>query len=363
MLLVPVSTARPAAIHRADSLAIKIGQMIMVGFRGFEAGESSAIVKDIRYVGIGGVVLFDYDVEKKSPVRNIESPRQLRALTRALRGCSEIPLFIAVDQEGGRVARLKPKNGFPATVSQQYLGRLNDPDSTRESASRIAAVLRDCGINVDFAPVADVNVNPLNPVIGKLERSFSADPGIVAKQSKAVIDALHAGKVLASVKHFPGHGSSRTDSHEGFTDVSETWTRAELQPFASLIGSGDCDFVMTAHIFNRHLDPEHPATLSRAIVGRLLRDSLGYAGVVISDDMQMKAVTSRYGLEAAVRLAIEAGVDILLFGNNAGVFDENIASKAATIIRDLVGKGLIPESRIDESFGRIMALKEKMAKW
>jgi beta-N-acetylhexosaminidase len=163
--------------------------------------------------------------------------------------------------------------------------------------------------------------------------------------------------LLCAVKHFPGHGSSRQDSHEGFTDVSTTWRTFELTPFARLIEDGLCDMVMTAHIFNRRLDPVHPATLSTSVVDVILRDSLGFDGVVITDDLQMKAISDNYSLDAAVRLAIEAGNDILLFGNNTGSYDENIASKAADSVERLVRTGAIPSERIDISFRRIMKLK------
>jgi beta-N-acetylhexosaminidase len=347
---------------RHDSLDLKIGQMIMRGFRGLNESDNTRITSDVSRLHLGGVILFDYDVERKSPVRNIASPDQVRALTAALQKASELPLLIAIDQEGGRVNRLKPKNGFPPSVSQSHLGKVNNADTTRFHAERTARLLAGLGINLNFTPVVDLNVNRDNPVIGKLERSFSADPEQVIRHAGLMMDAFHAHGILTAIKHFPGHGSSHADSHEGFVDVTPFWSRVELEPFAQLIHSGKCDIVMTAHIWNEKLDARYPATLSERILQGILRDSLGFSGVIISDDMQMKAIASSYGLETAIEKALLAGVDILLFGNNTGSYDEDVAKKAIDIVRTLVEKGVITESRIDDSYQRIQRLKNRLPK-
>ncbi|TNJ39007.1 glycoside hydrolase family 3 [Chlorobaculum thiosulfatiphilum] len=352
------SPAQAAPSPQPDSLSLKIGQMLMIGFRGMDAKEGSSIAADISQRGIGGVVLFDYDVPSKSPVRNIESAEQVRRLASELQRLSAIPLLVAIDQEGGRVCRLKPSRGFPPTVSAAHLGALDNADSTRQAAGSTAALLKSLGVNMNLAPVVDLNVNPNNPVIGKLDRSFSADPAVIARQARIFVDTFHRHGVIAALKHFPGHGSSTTDTHKDFTDVTATWSRTELAPYRRLIREGYGDPVMTAHVFNARLDSLYPATLSKATVSGLLRDELGFRGVVISDDMQMKAIADRYGLEEAIRLAIDAGVDVLIFGNNVS-YDPDIASKATTIIRHLVEKGAISPERIDESYRRIMALKTR----
>jgi beta-N-acetylhexosaminidase len=359
VLLSPARDASAAARDGADSLGIKIGQMLMVGFRGTEAGDESAIARDLAVNRIGGVILFDYDVPAKSPLRNIVSPAQVRSLTGALQRRSAIPLFVAIDQEGGRVNRLKPKYGFPPSLSQRAVGRIDAIDSTTAAANRTARTLADAGLTLNFAPVLDLEANPSNPVIAKLERSFSADPALVAKHGRAMIDAFHARGIFCAVKHFPGHGSSAGDTHEGFVDVTESWTHRELEPFGTLIHEGRCDMVMTAHIVNRRLDPVYPSTLSARIITGLLRDSLGFQGVVVSDDLQMKAISEHFGFDEAIRLAVLAGVDILLFGNNAGVFDERVATKAAASLRALVASGAITGERINQSYRRIMALKAR----
>ena len=346
-------------ISPVDDLDVQIGQMLMIGFRGFSIDPGNPIVYDLTQNHIGGVVLYDKDVTTNSFERNIKSPEQLKALVASIKKYSSIPLLIAIDQEGGMVNRLKTNYGFPPSVSEQYLGNINNPDTTKKYADVTASTLEDMGINVNLAPVIDLNVNPDNPVIGKLGRSFSADANIVTNNAEEMIRVFHQHKVLATLKHFPGHGSSQTDSHLGFTDVTNTWSRIELQPYVNLINSGNTDLIMTAHIFNAHLDPEYPATLSKHIITGILRDSLKYNGVIISDDMQMKAITDYFGLETAILNSINAGVDILLFSNNS-VYDPKIATKAVQIIKKLISERKISRARIYESYSRIMNLKRKI---
>ncbi|MEA3471685.1 MAG: glycoside hydrolase family 3 protein [Thermodesulfobacteriota bacterium] len=341
------------------NIDVKIGQMIMVGFRGLSVDDKSPVMADIKKRKIGGVILFDYDVPSGSPVRNIESPDQVISLVRALQGASSIPLFIAIDQEGGRVSRLKERFGFPPSVSQKYLGSVDDLEVTKKYAKRAAETLADLGINVNFAPVVDLDRNPGNPVIGKLERSFSSDPDTVARHSIVFIEMLHGHGVLSAIKHFPGHGSSSSDSHKGFVDVTDQWSPDELKPFETIIQSGNCDMVMTAHIFNARLDPNWPATLSNGTISGILRDDMGFDGVIVSDDMQMDAIRSFYGLEKAIKMAIHAGCDMLIFANNS-IFDEDIAARATGVIKKLVAGGEVKSERIDESYRRIMRLKKKL---
>jgi beta-N-acetylhexosaminidase len=300
--------------------------MLMVGFRGLKLERDNPIVTDIREGRVGGVVLFDYDVPSKSPVRNIESPKQVKALIKDLRSVAPGPLLVAVDQEGGRVDRLKEKFGFPPSESAKSLGALDDPAATRKAALTTAETLAEAGFDLNFAPVVDLDVNLANPVIGGLERSFSADPDIVTRHAAEVVKAHRECGVLTCLKHFPGHGSSMADSHLGFTDVTETWSRKELTPYARLIDAGLCDSVMMAHIFNAALDPDLPATLSAKVITGLLREGLAYNGTVISDDMQMKAISANYDLEDAVSKAAAAGVDILVFANNS-IYDPDVAAK------------------------------------
>lgn len=339
----------------------KIGQMILVGFRGLDINDSSNIVRDIKEYKIGSVILFDYDVELKSPIRNIESPKQIKKLIDKLQKYAKIPLFITIDQEGGLVNRLKEKYGFPRTISAQELGRINNYDTTIKYALNIAKTLKSIGVNLNFAPCVDVNINPDNPIIGKKERSFSSNPKIVTKHAEVFLNAFKRYKIFGTLKHFPGHGSSKDDSHIGFVDVTNSWKQEELIPYIELIKKKKCDFIMTAHIFNSNLDDKLPATLSKKILTDILRDSLKFNGVIFSDDMQMKAIADNYGLEIAVENAINAGVDILTFANNV-TYDENIVPKVVGIIKNLIKEGKITGDRINQSFNRIMKYKKLISK-
>jgi len=351
----------PVVSSAEPDLDVQIGQMIMVGFRGLSVTDRHPIARDIRQRKIGGVILFDYDVPTRTYGRNIASPKQLKALTSSLQGQASTPLFIAVDQEGGKISRLKEKIGFPPTLSQKRLGVLDDVKKTASQADVTARTLAGVGINLNFVPVVDLDLNPENPIIGRLERSFSRSPATVTRHAVAVIDAHRRNGVLTAPKHFPGHGSAAGDTHEGFVDVTDWWSAVELEPFSSLIRQDKADMVMTAHVFNGKLDPVWPSTLSRKTLTDLLRQEMGFTGVVITDDMQMRAIAARYGLETAIRQAILAGADILLFANNS-VYEEDIAARVASTIRALVERGEIPRERIDASCGRIMKLKERLKK-
>ena len=219
--------------------------------------------------------------------------------------------------------------------------------------------VKTSGFNVNFAPVVDVNINPQCPVIGKIGRSFSSDPYKVAHYAEIFLLEFNRQGVTGCLKHFPGHGSAGTDSHLGLTDVTDTWTELELIPYKVLIDKGLPRMIMTAHIFNAKLDPDYPATLSRKVITGILRNKLGYDGVVVTDDMTMKAITKFYGRKDAIRLAIQAGADILLFGNNID-FDRDIVPKAHAIIKNLLNEGKISTKRIEQSYARIMRLKEEM---
>ncbi|WP_048152875.1 glycoside hydrolase family 3 protein [Methanolacinia paynteri] len=337
----------------------KIGQMIMVGFRGFTADNDSQIADDIRNGRVGGVILFDRDVALNSSERNIKSPEQVSLLNSQLQGYAEkIPLFISVDQEGGKICRLKESYGFPAVPSAEYLGSMDNETITREAGSILADTVKNAGFNMNFAPVVDLMVNPDSPAIGKLNRSFSDDPVVVARNAGWIIDEHQKAGIITAIKHFPGHGSAMADSHAGFTDVTDTWSEEELIPYEILIDEGVPDMVMTAHIYNQNLDPDYPATLSEKTITGILRDRLDYDGVVITDAMDMGAIADNYGMKEALNLSINAGCDIILFANNI-VYDERIAENATGLIKELVLDGDIPEERINESYERIIRLKMK----
>ncbi|MEE3257703.1 MAG: glycoside hydrolase family 3 protein [Candidatus Latescibacterota bacterium] len=337
-------------------LDIKIGQLLMAGFRGLTADPDDPIIRDIRRHHLGGVVLFDCDVPLASDERKIQSAAQVRALIGTLQEAAAKPLLVAVDQEGGQVRRLREAVDFPPLPSAQALGAGGDPEQTRRAAAETARALVELGFNLNLAPVVDLNLNPQSPVIGGIERCFSADPAEVVQHARAFVEGHRQYGVPCTLKHFPGHGSAADDSHFDLVDVTQTWSRVELEPYAELIAAGLADAIMTAHVFNRNLDPDFPATLSQAAIGDLLRGELHYDGVVITDDVQMGAVANHYGLETAVERTLMAGVDIVVLANNT-LYEEDAVPRVCACIRRLVAEGRIDEGRIDASCTRIAKLK------
>lgn len=343
-------------LQEGPSLEEKVGQLLMIGFRGYELADTSHIHRDITQYNLGGVILFDFDVPSGQAVRNIESRKQVKSLNESMQTLADTPLLIAVDQEGGRVARLKPARGFPETVSAEFLGDLDNADTTRVYAENQTELLSGLGFNINFAPVVDLNTNPDNPVIGSIQRSYGADPSLVTKHASIVIEEHQRRNILPVIKHFPGHGSAWNDSHVGMADVTDTWVDTELEPYENLTNEGYHFGVMTAHVLNRALDEELPATLSHSIQTGLLRNTIGFEGLLFSDDMQMEAIRSFYGLEFAIEHALNAGVDMLVFGNNS-VYQPDIVPDAIEIILNLVERGSVSEQRINEAYNRVRETK------
>lgn len=352
------------------SLREKIGQMLLIGFDGKQVNAQSKIIKTIEKNNIGGVILFDYNYRTKNFDKNIESPTQVKQLNTDLQYYNDqgnlkhhrpnLPLLISVDYEGGKVNRLGEHYGFPSTLSAAEVGKKR-LDEINDLAESMAVTLRDTGFNLDFAPVLDVNVNPNNPIIGKMSRSFSSDPTKVASYAGVYTRHFLNQKVQCVYKHFPGHGSSTQDSHLGFVDVTETWKANELQPYQQLFKSEEaCGMLMTAHIVNRQLDDSGlPATLSYKILTDLLRNQLHFKGVIITDDMQMKAISNNYGLDQAVVRAINAGADMLIFGNNLLVEPQN-PEQLINLIESKVRTGEISEKRVNEAYHNIVTLKKSL---
>jgi beta-N-acetylhexosaminidase len=336
-----------------DSLDIKIGQMILIGFP--QAAVDAEVLREVSEGKVGSIIIF----EKNIPARN--SFAALKKIIWTYQKASKIPLFISIDQEGGKVNRLNDKYGFPRSITAEAMGKSNSLDSVRFYAEATAATLSGLGINVNFAPVVDLAVNPSNPVIVKHGRSFSNNQDSVIMLAKEFIKEHRKYGVLTSLKHFPGHGSSLADTHLGIADVTESWSERELVPYDALIKEGYADAVMTSHIVNRKLDKAgFPGTLSKDILNGILRQRLNFNGLVFSDDMQMHAITKNFGFEEAIKLTINAGVDIMTFSNNIAGSDERTVNKVHTIIRKMVQSGEIPKARIDESYRRIMKVKNEL---
>jgi beta-N-acetylhexosaminidase len=340
----------------AKSLDQQIANMFIVGFYGTKVDKNSKIMHDICDRGLGGVLLFERHPTRHKRAKNISSPIQLRRLTKALGACSHQPL-IAVDQEGGKVQRLRSRDGFYGRYPKASLLGAKKMNVAQKVYTNMATELRSVGINYNLAPVADVAVNKRNRVIYRLGRSYGAHPERVAWFDKIFINAMHKRKILTSLKHFPGHGSSLGDSHRGFVDVTKTWHRKELIPFKQLIDTGKTDSIMVAHVFNQKLDSRYPASLSHKTVHGLLRGKLGYRGVVITDDLQMYAISKHYSLRNTIKLAINAGVDILLFGNQLDPKHEVSLSKLVSITQSLLAKGEIKRSSITQANQRISQMR------
>lgn len=342
-----------------DTLKQKIGQMLIVGFRGEKLTSNNVLHQAISQQQVGGVILFDYNFETKTYHNNILDPHQLKKLTVSLQKLSVAPLFVSIDYEGGKVNRLKSQYGFPETLSAAALGKKNLKTASAY-AMQMAETLKNTGINLNFAPVLDLNIEKQNRVISKLERSFSDNPELVTQYAKIFIETYQRNNIIPVLKHFPGHGSSIGDTHDGLVDVTHSWKKEELFPYEFLLK--DCkhhDFgVLTSHVVHRKLDKKaYPASLSHGITTGLLRESLGFDGVVFTDDLQMKAITNHYGLADAVRLSILAGADALTIGNQLGDFIG--PAEIVQSIYDDVKNNRIPKQRIEESFHRIKQLKEK----
>jgi beta-N-acetylhexosaminidase len=340
-------------LHAQDSLSIKIGQMILIGIPKAEVDKT--VLEEIRKGKAGSLIFF----EKNIPAKN--SFMGLKKIIWTYKQAAPIPLLVGIDQEGGRVNRLKEKYGFPRSVSASSLGKM-PLDSVRFYAESTAATLAGLGFNINFAPVVDLASNPNNPIIARVERPYAKSADSVVLYAREVIRQHQKLGVLTSLKHFPGHGSSKDDTHLGLADVTNTWKEEELKPYQVLIDEGYAETVMTSHIVNRKLDESgNPGTLSQRIIQGVLRDRLHFQGVVFTDDMQMHAITKYYGLEEAIKLTILAGVDVLTFSNNISGSQDRTVDKVHAIIRGFVEDGTIPRERIDESYKRVMALKKRLS--
>jgi len=338
------------------TLREKIGQMFIIRPEVLDFPQSSetrdtalsdTMADTLREYPVGGIIFF---------AKNIVSPRQITEFTRSLQNASTIPLFLSADEEGGTVARLANHSAFdlPKYKSAAAVGAGNDPADALAMGSTIGAYLAEYGFNMDFAPVADVNTNPKNPVIGS--RAFSSDAATAAEMAKAMADGLKQNRIIPVFKHFPGHGDTAEDSHSKLalsTKTKDEMAECEWLPYKNLT---DEDCVMVGHIAVPNITGNRtPATMSDVIIQDILRHQLGFTGVVITDALAMGAVTNEYSSGDAAVGAIRAGCDILLEPQN---FRE-----AFEAVADAVEKGTLSEERIDESVYRILLLKEKYGLW
>ncbi len=335
---------------------LPLGQLFMLGFRGEALQAGHWLERALRQGGLGGVILFDRNVDGST--QNISAPAQLRLLTAALRDAAGGELLIAVDQEGGKVCRLKAAAGFASHPAALDLGR-QGLEASAEAAHACAAMLKESGINFNFAPVVDLDCDPPSPIIGGYGRSFGADAETVCQHATVWIKAHHGQGLVCCLKHFPGHGSARSDTHHGFVDASASWQPEELAPYRRLIRAGFQDAVMSAHLVLRQLDKDGlPATLSQPILTGLLRQELGFQGVICTDDLQMGAIRQRWSYKEAVQRAVLAGADMLVIGNNLAGQPEALEQGVAAI-EELLREGRMTEEQIHASIARLQSLKRR----
>jgi beta-N-acetylhexosaminidase len=327
----------PSAIRRS------IGQLLIAGFNGQEIpAELRSLTKEF---GLGGVILF---------ARNVGDAEQVAELSfNAARLVPDLPLWVSIDQEGGRVARLKsPFTEWPPMAT---LGRSGDVGLAERFARALAAELKAVGVTLDYAPVLDIHTNPKNPVIG--DRALADKAADVARLGSAIIRTLQGEGIAACGKHFPGHGDTTSDSHHELPLVEhppERLREVEFAPFAAAIRAGVAT-IMTAHVLVPSLDEERPATLSRHIVTGILRRELYYEGVILSDDLEMKAIVNQYPVPSAAVMAVEAGCDGILICSG----DHQIQVEALEALIHAVEDGRIPIAQIDDALRRHQRAKER----
>ena len=318
---------RPCAAAGSEpSVEEMAGAMIMVGFHGTEAPQS--VMSAVAAGRLGGVILFDRSPGRKGELYNIQSPEQVRNMVASLQNAAPRMLLVAVDQEGGKVRRLKPERGFHPLPAAEVMGRMN------------AEEVRELGFQAG--------------------RLFGSDSSQVTRQALAFADGLYRAGVLPALKHFPGLGSAGKDSHHELPDITKSWNQEELLPYVEAFRRGWPGMVLVAHVYHRELDAMLPSSLSPSVVDSLLRRRLGWDGVVISDDLQMGAVAKGRSLEERVRLALLAGNDILLFGNNLS-YDPLLHEKVFQAVMDLVKKGAVTPERLKTSWTRIEKMKRNLA--
>lgn len=342
----------PDSLYQDSMLDVMIGQMLIAGLVGTSINSEDDFLRAIREGKLGGVILYEKNIDPNN------ASTSLTFMVNELQRAATIPLFMTIDQEGGLVNRLKVKYGFPGSMKATELGAIDSLPLTYAYADSTAMTCKSLGINVNFAPVVDLCSYWENPIIAGVGRCYSDDPYKVADHATQVVKAHREHHVITVLKHFPGHGSSHADTHLGMADVTDYWTWDEVEPYRVMIENGMVDAVMTAHIVNRNLEPDnHPSTLSWNVQTGILRDSLGFRGVIFSDDMNMHAIASHYGVEEAFLMAINAGVDVLMFSNNIIDSETQTVDHIHAMIKQMVWDGDLTYERIALSYQRIMTLK------
>jgi beta-N-acetylhexosaminidase len=345
----------PSAQAQAQSLEEMAGQMIVVGFTGSTSGAKQvrALRAEIAAGGIGGVMFLK---------TNVSSLAAVRAMNNAFHAASpDLPPFITLDQEGGAVERLTAAVGFKEIASAETIAANNTPERAGLIYGEMARAIAEVGFTVNLGPVVDLSLNPGN-LIAEYGRAYGESPKTVIPFAEAFIKAHRKAGLVTALKHFPGHGSSTADSHEGFVDITRTWQEKELLPYRALIGAGLADLVMVGHLYHSDYSAgelQLPSSLSPEWITGVLRSELGYDGVVISDDLEMGAIREHFSLEETVTRAVRAGMDVLLFSNTADA-RVTLGSEIRAILVAEAEADPVFRARVEESYARIVALKQKI---
>lgn len=338
------------------SLKEMIGQMLMLGFKGVTPNDkgSKAVHSLLKDGQIGGLIFMGHNMSSKSQITQLVSYMK--------KGTSkQHPPLLAIDQEGGQVQRLKEKHGFTTIPTASSIALANDQISALQTYQTLAEELASAGFNVNFGPVVDLNIVPENPIIGARERSYGFKPETVQAYSSAFILAHRQNKILTSLKHFPGHGSSWTDSHEQFVDLTKSWKRIELAPYKLMVKERLVDMVMVGHLYHPSFSDSDklPASLSKKAIEGVLRRDIGYKGIVITDDLGMGAIKKYFEFDDALIKAVKAGNDILLIVDGKYANPSSI-TRIQNLILAAVKRGEIQRSSIEASYQRIIAAKKKL---
>lgn len=334
----------------AASIEAMAGQLLIPGFPGASADEKStrALVDHIAKGRAGGALFLRH---------NVKSGQSVQQIARSMIGASRSSL-LAIDQEGGKVQRLGKKHGFTPIPTARWMAENKSVAEAQALYANAGRELRAAGFNMNMAPSVDIH-DPNNPVIGKYDRGFSTDVERIAAYASAFVNGFSQAGVACSLKHFPGHGSSRSDSHDGFVDITNTWKPDEIVPFKKLASAAP--MIMGGHLFHPEFsNGQSPVTFSQKAITTKLRVGLGYKGVILTDDLDMGAIRKSFQLKEAIILSLAAGNDLLLLSNSLN-YDEALPAKAVRWISSAVKEGRISSSQIKASHARVMAMKKRFS--
>lgn len=331
----------------ATSLDEKIGQMIIVGFDGnnIQSLGFKKIQKQLKNGDISGVIYFS---------KNIQSKNSIKEMNKNLINSSKTIPFISIDNEGGQIQR----HNFIQNKSAKEISFL-DEKLARDEYQKMANLLNEMGFNLNFAPCVDLELNK-DSIISKKERSYGKNPDIVSKYASIFIEEHNKYNIATSIKHFPGHGSVDGDTHKGFVDSTQTYKKEELLPYINLLQYDEKNMVMVSHVYNKNFDEKYPASLSNKTINGFLRQKIGFDGIIVSDDYDMRAIRDNYSLKEIVENSINSGINLMIFSGNISKNDKNEVKKIKKIVKQGIKTGAISLENIENSYEKIINLKKSL---